>query len=80
MDHQTLHTTSEIGAALKEAGDKVQFSNFEITPGHEPALQYPLEGISWIQVFFDYETKIARGKGLFRLLPETAEAHSPWKW
>ena len=80
MDHQLLHTTDEIYPALKECGDKVQFSNFTMTPQHAPALQNPLEGVSWIQAFIEYETKIARGKGLFRLLPNNAGAQTQWKW
>lgn len=80
MDHQLLHTSTEIRSALEECGNKVQLSNFKLTPHLEPTLQTPLEGVSWIQAFFEYETKIARGKGLFRLLPNTAGAQAQWKW
>lgn len=80
MDHQLLHTSNEIRFALEEAGKKVQFSNFKLTTHQEPTLQTPVDGVSWIQAFFEYETKIARGKGLFRLLPNTAGAQAQWKW
>lgn len=80
MDHTLLHTSSEIAAALKQYGNKVQFQKFTMSPDHEPVLQAPLEGVSWIQGVFDYETKIARGRGLFRLLPNTAGAQTQWKW
>lgn len=80
MDHQLLHTSADIKNALQECGKKVQFSNFALATENAPALQNPVEGVSWISAFFTYETKIARGKGLFRLLPNTAGAQAQWKW
>lgn len=80
LDHSLLHTSTEIASTLKECGQKVQFQQFKLSPLHEPVLQAPLDGISWIQGFFEYETKIARGRGLFRLLPNTAGSQIQWKW
>lgn len=80
LDHSLLHTTSEIKSSLEENGRTVGFSNFKLSPEHEPALQNPIAGVTWIQAYIDYETKIGRGKGLFRLLPNTAGAQAQWKW
>ncbi|BFZ55340.1 hypothetical protein PYCC9005_002380 [Savitreella phatthalungensis] len=79
LDHKLLHGKDEIKSFVAEHNPKAQFTKFQLSSKHEPALQHPVEGFTWIQAFINFETKIGRGRGLIRLMPSSSAASGAWK-
>ena len=69
-DLRTLHGTEQIAAMLEERLDATAFSGLTLTEGKPPELVELDEDTSFVQGFFDFETAIARGRGVFRLVAD----------
>jgi hypothetical protein len=75
-DFRTLRNPTTIKAFLDD-GDRLKSAGLELLElDGAPALVKANEDFTWIQCFFNFETKIARGRGFFRLM---ADDNGTWK-
>jgi cation diffusion facilitator CzcD-associated flavoprotein CzcO len=83
-DMRTLHGIEKIRSVLKERLGSVEFLSMVLSNGTPPEFVteagpagYGPPG--WIQSFFEFETDVARGRGVFRLLPDAEAPDGGWK-
>lgn len=71
-----MQNPSTIKAFLEDS-DRLKSSGLELLElDGSPALIKANEDFTWIQCFFDFETKLARGRGFFRLMQDD---NGSWK-
>lgn len=74
-DLRTLQGPERIKSVLAERLAATGFSKIALTPGRSPVLQEPDPSMSWIEAFFNFETRVAHGRGVLRLM---ADADGNW--
>jgi putative flavoprotein involved in K+ transport len=76
-DFRTLHGPDKIKQVLSERSDDAGFSGFALAEGlSRPVLREPAPEMSFIEVFFDFETRLAYGRGVARL---KRDADGEWR-
>ena len=72
---RTIHTKPSLSKFLAATLSESGFSKPVLRPD-SPTLIQPYPDIAWIQAFFDFETKVGTGMGIFRLVPTSS---GQWK-
>ncbi|KAI9820745.1 MAG: hypothetical protein M1827_005115 [Pycnora praestabilis] len=70
-DLRTIQGLDKLTDYLGQNVARSQLSNFRLreTGKFQPCVQNPVEGVEWIESMFDFDTRVAHGSGVFRLVP-----------
>jgi hypothetical protein len=71
-DFRTFSGKQKIRKFLADRLVRSQISNIRLDPNVKPELGTPFPDVAWIHAFFLFETPIARGSGVFRLVPDAS--------
>ena len=78
-DIRTLHGRENMKAVLAERWEETAFSGFTLSPGlTPPTLREPAPGLSFIEAFIDYDTRLAHGRGVIRLRQDSDGEWRAW--
>jgi len=77
-DLRTLHGPARIREVLEERLEQERLFGFTLTEGKAVVLQEPDPSMKWIEAFFDFETNVAHGRGVLRLLPDQSGGWRAW--
>lgn len=77
-DLRTLHGQAAIRAALEEHLDTADFASLTLDVGKAPAVFQFDASTTWIEGFFDFETAVAHGRGILRLMRDGAGDWRAW--
>lgn len=72
-DLRSLHGWEQIRPVVEERAHQTGFHTFALAPGKTPALVAPEGAEPWVQAFFVFETEVAHGRGVVRLIHEDGE-------
>jgi putative flavoprotein involved in K+ transport len=78
-DIRTLHGPDKIKPVLAERWEETAFTGFTFSPGlTPPTLREPAPGLSFIEAFIDFDTRLAHGRGVIRLRQDTDGEWRAW--
>ncbi|MBS1675887.1 MAG: NAD(P)/FAD-dependent oxidoreductase [Actinobacteria bacterium] len=78
LDLRTFHGIETISTQVAELLAGAEVSGLAPAPGRTPKLSFPTEETAWIELIFDFETPVARCRGVGRLVPDEG-APGGWK-
>ena len=76
-DLRTFHGSKAIGGAMARSVASAGPREFRLEPGREPALTGS-DASRTIEAFYRFETKLARGRGFLRLMPDGEGRWKAW--
>ncbi len=77
---QTINGADAILQELKTHARRALPSGFAIDPDRRAPRKVMRAGTNSIEAIFKFETKVGRGSGIVRLIPDLADGHSPKAW
>jgi cation diffusion facilitator CzcD-associated flavoprotein CzcO len=77
-DLRTLAGPAKIAEALRERLETVRLGSILLDPRSAPKLVKPDPTTAWVEAFFVFETAVALGRGVVRLMPDEAGRWLAW--
>lgn len=78
-DIRTLHGREAIKSVLADRWEQTGFSEIAISEGlSAPVLREPAPDFRFVEAFFDFETKLASGRGVLRLMQDSDGEWRAW--
>lgn len=77
---QTVNGRDDILRALKAQAAAAAPSGFAIDPGRAAPRKVMRAGTDCIEAIFRFETRLGRGDGIIRLIPDAADGNRPKAW
>jgi len=77
---QTINGASGILAELRRLAPQAGLQNLQIDPDRAPPRRVTRAGTSAVEAIFKFETKLGRGHGILRLIPDERDGNRPKAW